>query len=208
MTARVEHTTTSGVFALDGGNWNVDNNVWLIGDDRECVVIDTPHDADAIAALVGPRRLLAILCTHAHNDHVNAAAALSARYAAPVRLHPDDDVLWRMSYPDFDYQALTDLEVITVAGIELQTLHTPGHSPGAVCYYAPEVSGLFSGDTLFQGGPGATGRSHSSFGTIIVSLRDIVLPLPPETRVYTGHGPTTTIGAEHGFLDDWVARGY
>ena len=67
---RIDHTVTSGTFSLDGGTWDVDNNVWVIGDDAQCVVIDAPHDAEPIAELIGDRMLLAILCTHAHDDHV------------------------------------------------------------------------------------------------------------------------------------------
>ncbi len=70
----LNHLVTSGTFSLDGGTWDVDNNVWVLGDDAECVVIDAPHDADAIAAAVASRRLTAILCTHAHDDHIDAAA--------------------------------------------------------------------------------------------------------------------------------------
>ena len=205
---RVEHAVTSGQFTLDGGSWDVDNNVWLVGDDTECVVIDAPHDAERIAGLIGDRTLLAVLCTHAHNDHIEAAQALSDRFGAPVRLHPADDVLWRQTFADFDYEPLEDGEEIEVAGVELTVIHTPGHAPGAVCFWVSELGVLFSGDTLFHGGPGATGRSYSDFGTIIESLRDSVLTLPPETIVHTGHGEDTTIGAEAGSLDEWVARGH
>ena len=81
----VNHLVTSGTFSLDGGTWDVDNNVWVLGDDAECVVIDAPHDADAILSAVGPRRLTAILCTHAHDDHIDAAAALAEATRAPMR---------------------------------------------------------------------------------------------------------------------------
>jgi glyoxylase-like metal-dependent hydrolase (beta-lactamase superfamily II) len=95
-----------------------------------------------------------------------------------------------------------------VAGISLEVLHTPGHAPGAVCFHAPELGALFSGDTLFAGGPGATGRSYSDFDTIVASIRDRLLTLPPETVVHTGHGDTTTIGDEALHLEDWIARGH
>jgi glyoxylase-like metal-dependent hydrolase (beta-lactamase superfamily II) len=205
---RVDHAVTSGTFSLDGGTWDVDNNVWVIGDDTECVVIDAPHDADAIAVLIGDRRLVAVLCTHAHDDHVTAARELAERFDAPVRLHSDDEVLWRRTYPDFDFVALAGGAQIPVAGISLEVRHTPGHAPGAVCYYSPDLSAVFSGDTLFQGGPGATGRSYSDFATIVESIRTSLLSLPGDTSVHTGHGDDTTIAAEAAHLDEWIARGH
>jgi glyoxylase-like metal-dependent hydrolase (beta-lactamase superfamily II) len=186
----LNHLVTSGTFSLDGGTWDVDNNVWVLGDDAECVVIDAPHDAGAIAAAVAPRRLTAILCTHAHDDHIDAAAALAEATGAPIWLHPADRELWDQTYPgrapDRD---LADGQVITVAGAGLTVLHTPGHSRGAVCFHLPDQGWLFSGDTLFAGGPGATGRSFSDFGTIIDSIRDRLLVLDPDTVVHTGRIP-------------------
>jgi glyoxylase-like metal-dependent hydrolase (beta-lactamase superfamily II) len=210
VTARIEHLVTSGTVQLDGGSWAVDNNVWLIGDDREVMVIDAAHDADAIAAAIGGRRLVAIVCTHAHNDHVGAAPALATRTGAPVLLHPADEVLWKSAHTPRvpGYWDLIDGEDLTVAGITLQVLHTPGHSPGSVCLYAPDLGALFAGDTLFRGGPGATGRSFSDFDTIISSIREQLLTLPADTTVHTGHGPTTSIGAEAPHLEDWIARGH
>ncbi|MBH0775403.1 MBL fold metallo-hydrolase [Nocardia bovistercoris] len=208
MTARVDRVVTSGTFSLDGGTWDVDNNVWLIGDDRQVLVIDAAHDADAIAAAVGDREVVAVLCTHGHNDHVTVAPALSDRFDAPILLHPGDEPLWRMTHPDVDYRSLADTERITVAGTDIDVLHTPGHSPGSVSLYVPELSALWTGDTLFQGGPGATGRSYSDFDTIIDSIRDRLLTLPEDTAVHTGHGDGTTIGAERPALADWIARGH
>ena len=94
------------------------------------------------------------------------------------------------------------------AGITGRIIHTPGHAPGAVCLHIPELAALFSGDTLFHGGPGATGRSFSDFPTIISSIRDRLLVLPPDTTVYTGHGDSTTIGDEAPDLEAWIARGH
>jgi glyoxylase-like metal-dependent hydrolase (beta-lactamase superfamily II) len=203
MSVRIEHTVTSGTFSLDGGTWDVDNNVWVIGDDHECVVIDAPHDADAIAALVGERRLIAVLCTHAHDDHVNVARDIADRFDAPVRLHPADTVLWQMTHRHAAFEPLADGDRIEVGGVSLHVLHAPGHSPGAVCFSVPELGSVFTGDTLFQGGPGATGRSYSDFDTIVASIRSQLLPLPADTVVHTGHGPDTTIGAEAAGADDW-----
>jgi glyoxylase-like metal-dependent hydrolase (beta-lactamase superfamily II) len=197
MTARVEKIVTSGTFHLDGGAWDVDNNVWLVGDDEQVLVIDAAHDAEAIAAAVGDRRLVAIVCTHAHDDHVNAAPALADSTGAPVLLHPADLVLWQLTHPDRQPTGeLADGQQIQIAGIELEVRHTPGHAPGAVCLYAPSLGVLFSGDTLFSGGPGATGRSYSDFDTIIDSINSRLLALPADTVVHTGHGADTTIGAE------------
>ncbi len=113
-----------------------------------------------------------------------------------------------MTYPDWvPDRELADGQKITVAGAELTVLHTPGHSRRAVCFHLPEQGWLFSGDTLFSGGPGATGRSFSDFGTIIASIRDCLV-LDPDTVVHTGHGDSTTIGAEAPHLDEWIARGH
>ena len=206
--ARVEHIVTAGTFSLDGGSWDVENNVWLVGNDTECLLIDAPHAAEPILELIGERTLTGIVCTHAHDDHITVARRLSERLAVPVYLHPADEPLWRQSYPDFDFVPLSDGERFRAAGIELTVLHTPGHAPGAVCLYAPALGTVFTGDTLFAGGPGATGRSFSDFGTIIASIRDRLLVLPPETTVRTGHGESTTIGAEAPQLDEWIARGH
>lgn len=205
---RVERLVTSGVFELDGGSWEVDNNVWLVGDDAEVVVVDAAHDAAAILEAVGGRRVVAVVSTHGHNDHVNAARAVREATGAPVLLHPADRVLWDLSQdwePDGD---LTGGQVITVGDVDLTVLHTPGHAPGACCLSAPALGVLFSGDTLFNGGPGATGRSHSDFPTIVESIRTRLLTLPPETVVLTGHGDPTSIGAEAPHLQDWLDRGH
>jgi len=126
MTARVDHTVTSGTFSLDGETFDVDNNVW---------------DAD-----------------------------------------------------------LADGQKIEVGGTTLEVIHTPGHAPGGVCLYAPSLGVIFTGDTLFHGGPGATGRSFSSRAELEESIRDRLYGLPAETVVHTGHGEDTTIGAEKAAL--------
>ncbi|TFC93987.1 MBL fold metallo-hydrolase [Cryobacterium sp. TMT3-29-2] len=209
MTARIEHLVTSGSFSLDGGTWDVDNNVWIVGDDDECVVIDAAHDVGAILAAVGDRKLVGILCTHAHDDHIGAVAGVQAAHTAPTYLHPDDMMLWDRVYPDAPpSRPLENGQHIHVAGIDLEVLHTPGHSPGAVCFHAPALGTVFSGDTLFHGGPGATGRSFSDFPTILASIKGKLLMLPASTVVLTGHGESTTIGAEAGHLDEWIARGH
>lgn len=208
MTLRVERVVTSGVFSLDGGTWDVDNNVWLVGDDSEVVVIDAAHSADPIVDAVGGRTVRGIVCTHGHNDHVTVAPELSERLDAPILLHPGDDVLWNMAHPGVGHEDLADDSRIAVVGTEIRVIHAPGHSPGSVCLYLPEAGQLFSGDTLFAGGPGATGRSYSDFSVIIESIRDRLFALPPETVVNTGHGDGTTLGTESPHLEEWIRRGH
>jgi glyoxylase-like metal-dependent hydrolase (beta-lactamase superfamily II) len=204
----IERVVTHGTFELDGGSWEVDNNIWIVGDGSDVVVFDAAHVAEPIVKAVGGRNVVAVVCTHGHNDHVTVAPELGKTLDAPVLLHPADDVLWRMTHPDSGFRAVSDDDTVQVAGTELRALHTPGHSPGSVCWYAPDLGAVFSGDTLFQGGPGATGRSYSDFPTILASIKDRLGALPADTVVYTGHGDTTTVGGEIVHYDEWVARGH
>ena len=208
MTARVERVRTSGVFSLDGQDFEVENNVWLVGDDDEVLVIDAAHDAGPILEAVAARWVRAVVCTHGHNDHVNAAPDLAAATGAPILLHPADLPLWDQVIQGRPNADVADGQRFTVAGAELVALHTPGHTPGGVCLWWEEGGVVFSGDTLFRGGPGATGRSFSDFPTIVDSIRSRLLTLPPATVVHTGHGEDTTIGAEAPDLDAWIARGH
>ncbi|MGH8999704.1 MAG: MBL fold metallo-hydrolase [Acidimicrobiia bacterium] len=218
---------TNGVFTLDGQSFDVENNIWLVGDDEEVLVIDAAHEAGPILEGIDDRRVTAIVCTHGHNDHINAALDLQGFASlrrltppyrgdtprppgrAPIALHDDDRMLWKQVYtgrePDM---SLKDGQTFDVGGATLGIMHTPGHSPGGVCLHLASEGVLFSGDTLFQGGPGATGRSFSDFPTIIESIRTKLLTLPPETVVHTGHGDSTTIGDEAPHLDEWIARGH
>ena len=197
MSVTVENLVTSGTFSLDGGTWDVDNNVWIVGDEDECIIIDSPHDAAAIINQVRGRKVLAILLTHAHNDHIGAARAVAEAVNAPVYLHPDDLMLWEQVYPDAKPDRyLADGDVFQVGGVTLRAIHTPGHSPGSTCFHLEEEGTVFTGDTLFNGGPGATGRSYSDYPTILASIRERLLTLPARTVVRTGHGDSTTIGAE------------
>jgi glyoxylase-like metal-dependent hydrolase (beta-lactamase superfamily II) len=194
---RLDHGVASGTFSLDGATYDVDNNIWVIGDDESCVVIDAPHSVEAILEVVAGRTVRAIVCTHAHDDHVRVAPALREAVQAPILLHPDERPLWELTHPDHLWDVdLSDGMPVPVAGSTLTVLHTPGHSPGSVCLLSEELGCVFTGDTLFQGGPGATGRSFSDGSLIVDSIRARLLPLADATVVHTGHGADTTIGVE------------
>ncbi|TFV53433.1 MBL fold metallo-hydrolase [Blastococcus sp. TF02A-35] len=197
MTARIDKVVVPGVFSLDGQDFDVENNVWLVGDDDEVLVIDAPHDAAPIVEAIGGRKVTAIVLTHGHNDHITAAPALREATGAPLWFNSADRMLWDMTHPgsepDRDLQPGTRF---TVAGVRLVALHTPGHSPGSTCLHSADLNTVFTGDTLFCGGPGATGRSFSDHPTILSSIRSQLFSLHGDTVVRTGHGDDTTIAAE------------
>ena len=203
----VELVTTDGIFALDGGEWEVTNNIWLVGNDQEIVIFDAAHDHQPIVDAVNGRRVAAIVCTHGHNDHINAAVALREAVDAPILLHPDDQMLWDVVFPeDSPDGVLTPGETIAAGGHTLGIIHTPGHSPGCCCFFDVDAGRVMSGDTLFCGGPGATGRSYSDEPTILRSIRDRLLTLPGDTTVHTGHGDSTTIDDERQRVLDRISE--
>lgn len=207
-TVLIERVVTHGTFELDDGRWDVDNNVWIVGDDSDVVIVDAAHSPEQILGAVAGRNVIGIVCTHGHNDHINAALDLAYETCAPVLLHPADEMLWTAVHGDSRYWTLHDGQRIAVAGTELEAIHTPGHSPGSISLYSRELSAAFTGDTLFCGGPGATGRSFSDFPTILRSISTRLGPLPGHTTVYTGHGDSTRIATEMAHYDEWVIRGH
>jgi glyoxylase-like metal-dependent hydrolase (beta-lactamase superfamily II) len=203
----VELITTDGLFTIDGNEWNVTNNIWLVGNEREVIVIDAAHDYEAIVGAVHGRRVRAILLTHGHNDHINAAVGLQDACDAPIWLHPADHALFTAVYPGMKPdRELVEGDKFKVGTDQLRVVHTPGHSPGCCCFAS--TGRVFAGDTLFCGGPGATSTSTGNFEQIIDSLRTKLLTLPAHTVVHTGHGQSTTIGDEAPQLEEWIARGY
>jgi glyoxylase-like metal-dependent hydrolase (beta-lactamase superfamily II) len=202
--ARVERLVIPGQYRLGDTVRDVENNVWIVGDGVECVVIDASHDEDLIAAEVGARMVLAILCTHGHNDHVNAAPALAHYTGAPVLLHEADRVLWDGTHPGVVPDGALAARY-AVAGIELHVIGTPGHTAGGVSFYSPELAAVFTGDTLLAGRPGETGQVHSDAAELGASIREKLFVLPSDTAVLPGHGQPTTIGVEQAHSASWFA---
>jgi len=182
----------------------LENNVYVVACARtdKAVIIDAAAEAERIEAAVSDVEPVAILTTHGHHDHVGAAVEVRRRLAVPFRIHRADSAAAGIS-PDLP---LEDGEEVDVGELRLGVVHTPGHTPGSTCFTLP--GHLFSGDTLFPGGPGATGRPGSSFELIIGSIRDRLMTLPDDTLVHPGHGRGTTIGTERPHLPEWIARGW
>jgi glyoxylase-like metal-dependent hydrolase (beta-lactamase superfamily II) len=180
----------------------MENNVYVLEcpETHESLIVDGCFEPEKILAATEGTKVAGILQTHGHFDHVQALADLKRELDVPVHAHPGDD------YPvDIDV-VLADGDSLSLGRRELKVLHTPGHTPGGVCF----VSGghLISGDTLFPGGPGNTWGNKEAFDQIIESITAKLFVLPDETRVYPGHGADTTIGSEKPHLEEWVARGW
>lgn len=234
MSARVERVVTTGVSAADengdrpgntdgtgnlgstGNSGNTDGagtvetvetNAWIVGDDDEVIVVDAGHDPAAILEAVGDREILAVICTHGLADHVGAALEVAERDEAPIALHEKDRGSWQVVHPDDEPDIdIEDGGIFGVAGVELEVLHTPGHTPGGVSLYCEELEVVFVGDTLPKGGPVADGTPSADFPTLLTSIGARLLTLPPDTRVCGGHGEETTVATEEPDFDVWVTR--
>lgn len=204
----IQHLVTAGNHDPQGPPEH-ENNVWLIGGEREVLVIDPAHDPRAVAAAVAGRPVVAVVLTHGHWDHVRAARDFAALVGDPhIFLSPEDAFLWAESHGQAPFAPLIGGSQFTVADTTLEVRHTPGHTPGSTCLFAKDLGVVFTGDTLFQGGPGATRWEYASFDTIIQSIQSQLFTLPDDTVVHTGHGPSTTIGDEAAHLDEWIRRGW
>ena len=181
-----------------------DNNVYLLTDvkGQEALLIDAANEAPRILKELDGLRVTTILTTHGHADHVQALTAVRGTTGARFACHPDDAGMMPIP-PD---HRVRDGEVFLFGEHELRAFHTPGHTPGSICFTIDDL--LFSGDTLFPGGPGNTSGPRASFPTIIESIRRSLFTLPDETRVLPGHGRATTIGVERPHLEEWIARGW
>lgn len=195
--------------------WLADTNAFIVALERGglAIVVDAPPDPDLIGSVLvqNDLSLAAVMLTHGHVDHTGGSGRL-AKTGATVHVHPDDDfltlhpieqvtALFGLTPPgEYDvpekFDALSDGDLIQVAGLVIEVRHTPGHTPGHCCFYLEEQETLFSGDQLFAGSIGRTDLPGGSLPALMASMRDKVLVLPDQTRVLPGHGPETTIGRE------------
>jgi glyoxylase-like metal-dependent hydrolase (beta-lactamase superfamily II) len=183
-------------------------NAWLIGDDDEVIVIDPGEDADNVLERVGDREILAVICTHGHASHVTAAVEVAERDEAPVALHRADRLLWRTVHAGGD----PEIEMahggrFDVADVQLEVIHTPGHTPGSVSVYCADLGVVFTGDALTERGPVPHEGVFADFAGQLTAIGERLLDLPLGTRVLPGHGEESTIGEATKRFDGWVTAG-
>ena len=199
-----------------------ETNCWLLGTDgtNEAVVVDPGFSPERVHAMLDAegKRPVAAFATHGHFDHIGSAAAFCGD-DLPFYIHEADVAaltdpqgwgagLQTPPVPVKDVRTVVDGDLLTFAGFEIQVIHTPGHTPGSVSFHHTASQALFDGDTLFPGGPGSTGDELGDFELIIASIRERILPMPPQTTVHPGHGDSTTVGEEAPHLEEWIARGW
>jgi glyoxylase-like metal-dependent hydrolase (beta-lactamase superfamily II) len=191
-------------------------NCYVLAPERggRAIIVDAPPDVPAVGDLLAKHDLtpVALLVTHGHIDHVGGAGGVVSSTGVTAYLHPDDD--WLALDPDAQllglfgavppgdfapparFSPLADGEALELAGLRVEVVHTPGHTPGHCCFHVPSEGLLFSGDQLFAGSIGRTDLPGGDYETLMRSMADKVVPLPPDTEVLPGHGPATTLDHE------------
>ena len=181
-----------------------ENNVFLVRctSTGEAVIVDAANEHDLLLEVSRATGVRRVLTTHGHWDHIQAVTALRDAGIEVGIAQADAEML-----PSYDF-VIPDDDVIEIGDLRLRTIHTPGHTPGSTCFLLEGHPIVFSGDTLFPGGPGNTTFEDASFDTIIQSIDRRLFTLPAETLVLPGHGLDTTIAEEAPHLDEWIARGW
>jgi len=183
----------------------MDNNVYILRCRRtgEAMLIDAANEHEELLQICKQLGVNQVVETHGHWDHIQAVPAVREAGISVAVTSADAGML-----PSYDL-ILEDDEQLSVGDLRLKTLATPGHTPGSICFAVEGTNLLFTGDTLFPGGPGNTSFEHSDFPTIIESIESrLFAPFGPDTIVLPGHGAGTTIGAESPHLGEWVDRGW
>jgi glyoxylase-like metal-dependent hydrolase (beta-lactamase superfamily II) len=181
-----------------------ENNVFVVRDkgSGDALIVDAANEHDLLLEVSRATGVRRVLTTHGHWDHIQAVTALRDAGIEVGIASADAEML-----PSYDF-TIPDDDVLTVGGLRLHAIHTPGHTPGSTCFLLEGHPVLFSGDTLFPGGPGNTKFENASFDTIITSIDRRLFTLDPTTLVFPGHGLDTTIGTERPHLDEWIERGW
>ena len=181
-----------------------ENNIFIVSDagSGEAYVLDGGFEPEQIALAVDGLHVRGILVTHGHRDHHENVGTLKQLLKAPVAIGIDDTAMLSVEADSL----IVDQQSLGFGPFSLLAIHTPGHTPGSTCFLIGQH--LFTGDTLFPGGPGNTDHDPVRFERIIASIRERLFTLPDDTHVYPGHGRDTTIGAERPHLNEWIARGW
>lgn len=206
--------------------WVAETNAYVVADEPggTALVVDVPPEPDKIGRYIADLNfaVVGILLTHGHIDHTGGAGNLAAETGAKVYVHPADDFL--TLHPSDQLKSLFGVappgsyevpevrgslghgQTLSLAGMDLEVLHTPGHTPGHCCFYEKSEGLLFSGDQLFAGSVGRTDLPGGSWDQLVISMREQVMTLDDDVRVLPGHGPETTVGHErltNPFRGDW-----
>ncbi|WP_046470351.1 MBL fold metallo-hydrolase [Allosalinactinospora lopnorensis] len=205
---RIQCVRTAGVLKVDDEEFDVVSNTWVVeADDDGVIVIDPAHDSKAILEAVGDREVYLVACTNGYNTHVSAAVEVAERDDAPIALHPRELRSWRKAHgverrPDHEIEGGGTLQV---GDLEVDVLAIPGTSTGSVGFYISERGAVFSGDTLRKGELGTVGEGYIDYTRQLHSVGEVLLSLPPDTRVLPDSGPETMVEAESKNFDSWVS---
>lgn len=180
---------------------------WVLGDASMAAVIDPGGDGSQIRAALGERELRAIVCTHAHHEHVSSAVVLAESTGAPILIHPDEMTLWHKQFP----HRRPDVEVVqgmtlNMGDVRLRALKTPGHTEGSLSWHCPELGVVFTGGTLGANGPVADCGGWVDYDQMVASIRLELFVLATQTVVHPGHGASTRIATERSRVEYWGYR--